>query len=470
LGILGKLSEFNAAVNDFMWGPVMLILLMGTGIYLTVRMKTFQLTKFGLWMRTTLGSLGKNAKPSRDKGAVSPFAALSTALASTIGVGNIAGVATAIVAGGPGAVFWMWVSALFGMMTKYAEIVLAIYFRRRNKQGEYVGGPMYYLEKGLRSKWLAVLFACFALAASFGIGNLSQSNSIAGALDATFGIPPWISGVAVALIAAAVMIGGLQRISKVTSFLVPFMGIFYLIGGLFILLSNASQLGPAFASIFRGAFDMKAVGGGVMGYAMFRALRFGVARGVFSNEAGLGSAPIVHSAADTDHPVKQGFWGMFEVFADTIVVCTITALVILLSGLVGTAGADGTALNGSVLSSAAFEAGFPGFGQYFVSISIFFFAVATILGWSYYGEKSLEYLCQNGRVEVWSGAYKMVYIAATVFGASMNLELVWNISDTFNAMMAIPNLIGVIGLSGLVIKQTKDYFSNLEKPRLIRTK
>lgn len=470
MGFLEGIEKVNSAVNNFMWGPIMLVLMVGTGIYLSARTGFFQVTRIGTWFRETLGSLGKKKSKTKDKGAVSPFAALSTALASTIGVGNIAGVATAIVSGGPGAIFWMWVSALFGMMTKYSEIVLAMHFRKRNKKGEWVGGPMYYIEKGLHCKWLAVLFAIFALIASFGIGNMSQSNTIAGALQSSFGLPPWVSGVGVALIVAAVILGGLNRISKVTSFIVPFMGFFYLLGGLIIIFTNWQHIGPALASIFEGAFSMKAVGGGVLGYAMFSAMRFGVARGVFSNEAGLGSAPIVHAAADNDHPAKQGMWGIFEVFADTILVCTITALVILVSGKLGTVGLDGKVLDGAALSSAAFESGFPGFGQYFVSISIFFFAVSTLLGWSYYGEKSLEYLCREGKSGKYSVIYKIVFLGAIVLGATMNLKLVWDISDTFNAMMALPNLIAVIGLSGIVFKITRDYRKNYRKPRLHSTK
>ena len=464
MDFLKGVEQVNSAINNFMWGPVMLILLVGTGVYFTFRTKAFQISKIGLWMKSTLGSLGKGGK-TKNKGTVSPFAALSTALAGTIGVGNIAGVATALVSGGAGAVFWMWVSALFGMMTKYAEIVLSIHYRKKNPDGEYVGGPMYYIEKGLHCKWLAVVFAVFALIASFGIGNMSQSNTIASSMQTTFGIPSWITGVGVALIVAAVILGGLKRISKVTSFIVPFMGLFYLLGGLIIIFGNLDKLGGAFSQIFAGAFSLEAVGGGVMGYMVFQAMRFGVARGVFSNEAGLGSAPIVHAAADTDHPAKQGMWGIFEVFADTIVVCTITALVILISGALGTTDAAGKLLDGAPLSSRAFEIGFPGFGQYFITIAIFFFAISTILGWSYYGEKSLEYLCQKGKSKAYSYIYKLLFVVVVVLATTMDLELVWNISDTFNAMMAVPNLIALLILSGVVVKLTKEFLVQRKQPR-----
>nr|WP_249299132.1 sodium:alanine symporter family protein [Feifania hominis] len=435
-------------VNAFVWGPFMLVLLVGTGIFFTVRCNFLQIKRFFFICKNTIGSLFGGSGRRSGKRGISPFQALTTALAGTIGTGNIVGVATAIIAGGPGALFWMWVSAFFGMATKYAEIVLAIKFRTVNERGEYVGGPMYYIEKGLHLKPLAVVFALFAALASFGIGNMTQVNSISANLRATFHIPPLVTGLVAALIVGLVILGGIRRIGSVTEKMVPFMAIPYLLGGVAILVVNRAALPDALSLVFREAFSFRAVGGGVAGYVIFNAMKYGVARGVFSNEAGLGSAPIVHAAADVDHPVKQGVWGVFEVFFDTILGCSVTAFAILTSGLLGSGIGD------AEISSAAFELAFPGFGSIFVTVAMVFFAFSTILGWSYYGERCVEYLFGGGATVV----YKIIYLAAIVVGATLNLSLVWKIADTLNGLMAIPNLIALLGLSGVVIKTTRDYF------------
>ena len=460
--IVKTVTELNAAVYAVVGGPVMVVLLTLVGIYFTFRLGFFQIAKIGHWLKSTIGSLLTKREQKTTKGAVSPFQALSAALAGTAGVGNIAGVATAIVLGGPGAVFWMWVSAFFGMMTKYSEVVLSLHFRKRNKHGDFVGGPMYYIERGLNMKWLAVIFAILTIIATFGIGNMSQVNSVAQAMHSTFGVPKIVSGVLLAVFAALVILGGIKRIVGVTEILVPFMCLIYILGGLVIIVIRADALPGAFASIFQGAFSLQSVGGGVLGYAFVAAMRFGIARGVFTNEAGLGSAPIVHAAADVDHPVKQGMWGIFEVFADTIVVCTISALVILQSGLVGTPDAAdpaGGPLTGAALSARAFDSVIPGFGEIFITLAVLLFAGATLLGWSYYGEKSLEYL-SRGSSTVPIYVYRVIFILVVVLGAVMQLDLVWALSDTFNTLMAIPNLFALICMSGLVVKLTKEYKIN----------
>ncbi|WP_449354262.1 alanine/glycine:cation symporter family protein [Zongyangia hominis] len=440
------LTALNDHINDFVWGPFMLILLLGTGIYLTVRTKFFQLSKFGRMLKCTLGSLFSGKKKA---GKISPFQAMSTALAGTIGVGNIVGIATAITMGGPGAVFWMWVSAFFGMMTKYAEVALAVRFRGTYENGQHYGGPMLYIEKGLHMKWLAYIFSVLCALASFGIGNMTQSNAISGALSSSFQIPPWISGIVVAVVIAAVILGGVKRITKVTSTLVPIMSIFYIVGALIVLIINHAQIPAAFALIFQGAFRPEAAAGGVIGFTVAQAMRFGFARGVFTNEAGLGSAPIAHAVADTDNPVEQGLWGMFEVFVDTIVVCTMTALVLLSSGLWNSGVPD------TAMAAAAFAQAFGTYGGYFIAIATTLFAISTLLGWSMYGEHSVKYLCKNRPLPVL--VYRSLFIFLIVVGATIKIELAWDISDTLNGLMAIPNLIGLVGLSGLVIKMTKDY-------------
>ncbi|MDD2220895.1 MAG: sodium:alanine symporter family protein [Clostridia bacterium] len=461
---LKTLEEVNSAANGIVWGPYMLLLLVGTGIYLTIRTGFFQLSKFGYVWKHTIGTLFKKQQcdPNESVANVTPFQAVSTALASTVGVGNIAGVATAIVSGGPGAVFWMWFSAFFGMCTKYAEILLAVKYRQVSAIGQHFGGPMYYLEKGLKhGKPLAVLFALFGGLAAFGIGNMTQAREISVAMDSLLGIPAFVTGLILAAITALVIIGGIKRISHVTEILVPFMAIFYLIGGLIIIIANIAKIPACFGLIFSSAFSMEAVGGGILGYMIMRAMRYGFARGVFSNEAGLGSAPIAHAASRTKEPVQQAMWGVFEVFIDTIIICSITAIIVIISGQAGVAvDAEGELLTGGALTALAFSQ-IGSWGAPFVRIAIFFFALSTILGWSYYGERCWGYLSNNNPVVIWG--FKLIFVVFIVFGSMGSLTMMWDIADTLNGMMAIPNLIGLIALSGVVIKTTKEYFANIDK-------
>lgn len=443
------LSLINQKINSFVWGPVMLILLVGTGIFLTIATKCFQISHIAVWVKSTFGSLTKKQKQTDN---ITPFQAVTTALASTVGTGNIAGVATAIVSGGPGAIFWMWLSAFFGMMTKYAEVVLAVKFREKDKNGIHYGGPMYYLEKGLRLKWLAVIFSVFGIFATFGIGNMAQVNSLSTVLYANFGVPLFVSGIVVAIFVSLVIIGGIKRIARVTEMIVPIMAIFYFVGSVIVLLINFNKIHSAFMTIFESAFSFKSLGGGVMGYAVMRAMRYGIARGVFSNEAGLGSAPMAHAASNINNPVKQGLWGIFEVFVDTIVICSLTALVVLTSGLYAN-----TNLEGAALTSAAFSSALSSFGGKFVAISVIFFAFSTIIGWSYYGENCMKYLFKNNVIP---RIYKVIFICVIIIGANMKLALAWDISDTFNGLMAMPNLIGILLLSGTVIELTKKYIKD----------
>lgn len=457
--MIETIESVNSVINGFVWGPVMLLLLVGTGILLTIRAGFPQLTKLGTIMKSTVGSLFGEDAHKKDEAGISPYQAVATALASTVGTGNITGVATAIVAGGPGAVFWMWVSALFGTMTKFAEVTLAVKFRQKNERGEWVGGPMYYMENGLNAKWLGVIFACFATLASFGIGNMTQSNSIATALNETVGISPVVTGVVVAIIVAFVILGGIKRIAEVTERLVPVMGVIYVLLGVITIALNLDKLPGAFAIIFQGAFAPQSVLGGVMGYTIMNAIRFGFARGVFSNEAGLGSAPIAHAAANTDNPVKQGMWGAFEVIFDTFIICTITSLVVVMSGMYTAEGLDGAAL-----SIAAFNQSVGMFGTVGVTIGTVLFALSTLLGWSYYGEKSIEYLFKT---KSWVGnvklGYRVVFIVMSFVGAVGGLQLIWAIADTLNGLMAIPNLIALVLLSGTVTKLVRDYFRELKE-------
>ena len=444
---MDKIASINNIINSFVWGPFMLALLVGTGIYISVRTNFLQVSKIALWSKLTLGALGKKKESGVN---VSPFQAVATALAATVGTGNIAGIATAIVAGGPGAVFWMWVSAFFGMMTKYAEVVLAVKFRETNKDGVHYGGPMYYISNGAKLPWLACLFAFFCTFASFGIGNMTQANSIASAVSSNFGVAPLVTGVVLAVLVALVIVGGIKRIASVTELLVPFMAILYITIALVVLIINFSRIPAAFGEIFSSAFSLRSVGGGIMGYVITRAMRFGFARGVFSNEAGLGSAPIVHAASSTKNPVEQGFWGIFEVFVDTIIICSLTALVVLTSGLY----VDGK-LDGAALTSAAFSGSLGRFGGIALTFALVCFAFSTLVGWSYYGERALGYLTGNNKTMGY--LYKAVFIACIVIGSTMELTLVWGISDTLNGLMAIPNLIGILILSGTVFALTKKY-------------
>ena len=464
--ITSTIENVNNAVNGFVWGLPMLILLVGTGILMTLLTKVFQITHFRHWIKNTVGGIFTDKHVTKhtekhDK-QISQFQSLCTALAATIGTGNIAGVAAAIVSGGPGAIFWMWIVAFFGMMTNYSENVLGIYYRRKNMHGEWSGGAMYYLRDGLGAKpgckqigaVLAVLFSIFCVIASFGIGNMSQINSIAANLDSAFHIPPLAAGTVLMILAALVIVGGLKRIASVTEKLVPFMAIAYVLGALVIVFANIGQAGAVFASIFKGAFGMKAVGGGIVGSGVSLAIQWGMKRGVFSNEAGLGSSVMVHSSSNVKEPVVQGMWGIFEVFADTIIVCTLTAFTILSSGLVNLE--TGEVISESVstaLVSEAFSSVFGKAGAGFIALAILLFAFSTVLGWSQYGSKGFEYLFGTKAVK----AYQIVFVLFIIVGATMNLSLAWDLSDTFNGMMAIPNLIGVLSLSGTVMAITRNY-------------
>jgi AGCS family alanine or glycine:cation symporter len=389
------------------------------------------------------------------EGDITNYQALTTALAATIGTGNIAGVATAIAAGGPGAVFWMWVTGLVGMATKYAEAVLAVKYREKDKRGEMAGGPMYYIEKGLGLKWLAVLFAFFGAIAAFGIGNMVQANSVADAIYTTFGVQHWITGLILVIFTGIVLLGGIKSIGKVTAYIVPIMAVFYILGGSVVIILNAAYVPAAFASIFSDAFTGNAVAGGALGTV----IRYGVARGVFSNEAGLGSAPIAAAAARTDHPVRQALVSMTQTFIDTLVVCSFTALSILSSGLVGTINPDtGAAYTGAALTTVAFNEAIPGIGGIIVAVGIVFFAYSTILGWSYYGEKCLEYLVGEKGVVF----YRVIFVSFIMVGALSGLQFIWDLADTMNGLMALPNLIGLLGLSGIVVKETKDYMEKIK--------
>lgn len=561
--IIQVITLVNDKVNAVVWGIPMLILIVSTGIYLTVRTGFFQVIRAKHVGSNTFFSIFRNKKvtKSSEHKSISQFQALSTALAGTIGTGNIAGVATALAAGGPGAVFWMWISAFFGMMTKFSENVLGIYYRKKNDKGEWVGGPMYYLTDGVKHKKyigklgkpLAILFACFCILASFGIGNMAQVNSIASSMKVSFNVPTLATGIVLAIITAFVIIGGIQRIGKVTEKLVPFMAIIYIIGTLIVFFTNFRQIPYVFGSIFSSAFSFDAALGGVAGSAVKMAVTMGFKRGVFSNEAGLGSSVLVNTASDVKEPVKQGMWGIFEVFADTIVVCTLTAFTLLSSTVhtedsvsvtdalqnisttpqyiqvVDSADYDGEIplidknssgiyenfesgeydlydvkavtgeefqvklakrfvseddsdyvytnimtvvattekidgkdvitgvkfekVDGVPLVTYAFSKQYGSYAGKILAVLILLFAYSTVLGWSFYGTRAVEYLLGNTATKV----YKVIFTLVIVAGATMSIDLVWELADTFNALMAIPNLIGVLALSGLVVKITKNY-------------
>ena len=450
MGFFDQIMQLNDALNSLVWGPPMLFLIVGTGVFITCLLKFIQVSKFKTWWKETIGAIFTK-KDKADEHNISPFQALTTAMAATVGTGNIAGVATAIFLGGPGAVFWMWVSGFFGMATKYAEVVLALKFRIQDEKGAYHGGPMYYIEKGLKMKWLAIIFAFFGAFAAFGIGNLTQANAVAGALQRSFNIPPIATGIILAILAGIVIIGGIKRIGQVTEKLVPFMAVFYVVGGIIILILNIAKIPSIFSYIFANAFSFESVGGGIMGYAIMRAVRFGIARGVFSNEAGLGSAPMAHAASTNQNPVTQGFYGIFEVFADTMIICTITALVILSAGLY-----SGN-VSGIVLVQNSFSQTFGALGGVFVAIAVLCFAGSTLLSWSYYGMQCLGYLTnKNKSVEM---GYKIVFTLMIIVGAIGGLTWVWDVADTLNGLMAIPNLIALVLLSKVVYEATKEHFA-----------
>lgn len=435
----------NSFINELVWGWPFLLLIVGTGMFLTVQTGFVSFIKFGYAMKQTFMKIF--VKDQVGEGEVTAFQAVSTALAATVGTGNIAGVGTAIAIGGPGAVFWMWLAALVGMATKYGEVVLSIHYREKTEDGRYIGGPMYYLEKGANMRWLAILFAAFGAIATFGIGNMVQSNSVADSLNTTFNINPVVTGIVLSILVALVIIGGIKKIGRVTEVIVPFMAVIYIVGGLLIIFLNIQLVPAAFGLIFRSAFTGTAATGGFVGSTLTMAIRFGIARGVFTNEAGLGSAPIAHAAATTDHPVRQGMWGIFEVFADTIVLCTITALVIVMTG------AWDTGIDGAALTTVAFDEGMP-FGGYIVTFGLVFFAFSTLLGWSYYGEKCIEFLFGPKSIL----PYRLVFIPLIVVGAIGGLRTIWDLADTLNGLMAMPNLIGLLLLSPVIAKLTREYF------------
>ncbi len=432
-------------LSSFIWGPIMLALLLGVGIYLTLGLKFMPWRKLGHGFKLLF-----SGQADKDQGDISPFQALMTALSATIGTGNIAGVATAIFLGGPGAIFWMWVTALFGMATKYGEAVLAVKYREVDSRGKRQGGPMYYIKNGLGKnwQWLGFLFALFGTIAAFGIGNMVQSNSVADALQSNFSIDPIITGIVLAILVGLVIIGGVKRIGEVAGKLVPIMAIAYIAGSLIVIFANFDQIGNAFSLIFSSAFSGTAATGGFAGAAVWAAIRFGVARGVFSNEAGLGSAPIAHAAAQTDDPVRQGMIGMLGTFIDTIIVCTMTALVILLTGA-WTSGETGASL-----STLAYGQGISG-GNYIVTIGLVIFAFTTLIGWSYYGERCAEFIFGTAIII----PYRIVWVVAVMTGALIKLNFVWLLADVMNGFMAIPNLIALALLSPVIFKVTKDYLN-----------
>lgn len=464
--MIETITKINNAVNGVVWGTFGIALLFIAGLLMTIVNKGFQFTHFAHWIKKTIGAIfrDKNVTEHTEKEnkAISQFQSLCTALAATIGTGNIVGVATAIILGGPGAIFWMWIMAIFGMMTNYSENVLGIYFRRKGQNDEWHGGAMYYLKDGLGGykgmktvgTVLAILFSLFCLIASFGIGNMSQVNSIAGNMEAAFNVPTWVSGIALVIIASIVILGGLKRVAAVTEKLVPFMAIIYIIGALVIFFTHITAVPVVFGAIFKGAFAAKSAGGGIVGYGLQKAITWGFKRGAFSNEAGLGSSVMVHSSSNVKEPVRQGMWGIFEVFADTIIVCTLTAFAILSTGVVDLqTGHMISQSTGAGLVGEAFSTVFGGLGPKFIAIAILLFAFSTVLGWSHYGVTAWQYLFGEKTQVI----YKVLFVVMIFFGSTMSLSLAWDLSDTFNGLMMIPNLIGVIALSPLVAKITKNY-------------
>ena len=469
--------EIVAWLNGIAWGPWMLILLVGTGVYLSAKVGFIQFTKFGHAMKNTVGKIFQ--KQEADAGEVTPFQAMTTALAGTVGTGNIAGVTGAIAIGGPGAVFWMWLSALFGMVTKYAEVVLAVHYRERNAKGDYVGGPMYYIKNGLgeKWKWLAMTFSVFGALAAFGIGNMTQVNTIANAINNaidSFGgntaaasvnlfgqivpISSIVVGVIVAVIVALTLFGGIKRIGSVTERLIPFMAIIYIVCALCVVICNFGSLGKVFAMIFKGAFSAEAALGGAAGITIMTTIQKGVGRGVFSNEAGLGSAPIAHAATSEKDTVKQGLYGIFEVFMDTIVICTLTALTLLCGVESGVSITWGESA-GAELISAAFATIFGShLASLIIAVGIGLFALSTILSWSLYGSRCFEFLAGIKALII----YQIIFVVTIVIGATLKLSLVWDIGDTLNGFMAIPNLVALLGLSGVVVKLTKAHFEKVK--------
>ena len=462
--MLAMIESINSAVNNFIWGVPAMICIIGVGLYLSIRTNFLQIRKFPYAMKITLGRMLKKREAS--DGALTPFQAVCTALAATVGTGNVAGVAGAIAIGGPGAVFWMWISALLGMCTKFSEVTLAVHFRERNKDGDYVGGPMYYIKNGLKKHWhwLAYLFSAFGVLTVFGTGNATQVNTITTAIDSALYNYNLISedgaatlnliiGIVLAGLIALVLLGGIKRIGQVTEKLVPFMAIMYILLALGVIVVHVGAVPAVFSAIIRGAFDPAAVTGGAVG-SFFMSMKKGVSRGIFSNEAGLGTGSIAHACADTRKPVKQGFFGIFEVFVDTIVICTLTALVILCSGVPVGYGAAA----GAELTISGFTSVYGGWVSIFTAVSMCCFAFSTIIGWGLYGTRCIEFLFGSKA----NKPFMLVYSLVAIVGATMNLGLMWSIAETFNGLMVIPNLIAVFLLSGVVVKMVKDYFAGKE--------
>ena len=459
--MLQIIETINTAVNNFIWGVPAMVCIFGVGLYLSIRTGFLQIRKFPYAIRTTLGRIFR--KRSASDGAITPFQAVCTALAATVGTGNIAGVAGAIAIGGPGAIFWMWVSALFGMCTKFAEVTLAVHFREINANGELVGGPMYYIKNGLGKKWnwLAYLFAAFGVLTVFGTGNATQVNTITTAINSALlnyniisesavSTSNLIIGIVIAILIAMILLGGIKRIGQVTEKLVPFMALLYILLGLGVILLNIQNVPSVFVSIFKGAFQPSAVTGGIIG-SMFLSIKKGVSRGIFSNEAGLGTGSIEHACADTKKPVKQGMFGIFEVFTDTIVICTLTALVILCSGVPITYGEAA----GAELTILGFTSTYGNWVSIFTAVAMCCFAFSTALGWGLYGARCIEFLFSEKVIK----PFMVVYALVAILGATANLGLMWNIAETFNGLMAIPNLIALFLLSGTVVRLTKEYFA-----------
>lgn len=452
-------SNILSKIDDFVWGPVMLVLLVGTGVFLTIRLKFLTWRNLGYALKSVLSREARTKK--RGSGDISPFSALMTALAATIGTGNIVGVATAMVLGGPGALVWMWISACFGLTSKFAECMLAIKYRMVNENGEMSGGPMYTMKHAFKNKkfgnFMGFLFALFTVLASFGIGNLTQANSISAALHQTFSVPAWVTGAVITVLALIIIVGGIKNISNVSQVVVPGMAVFYVVGGIIVILGNIRNVPSGLATIFSMAFNMQSVAGGVGGtimVSMMQSLRWGVARGVFSNEAGLGSAAITAAAATTDNPVRQGYINMTGTFFDTIVVCTITGLVIASSGVLGTLDAAGEVVTGSALTILAFSTVLGRAGGILVSIGIALFAFSTIIGWEYHGEKAFEYLVKKPKYCI---IYRIIFSLVSYIGATTTLQIVWNFSDVMNGLMAIPNLISLLALSGVIAKDVEEF-------------
>lgn len=466
--MLEVVKSVNGVVNGFIWGIPAMICIIGIGLYLSIGTGFIQIRRFVYAIKHTLGKVFD--KKGAESGVMTPFQAVCTALAGTVGTGNIAGVAGAIAIGGPGAVFWMWISALLGMCTKFSEVVLAVHFRERNDKGDWVGGPMYFIKNGLPKKWhfLAVLFSVFGMVAVFGTGNATQVNTIVTAIDSVFtsynlaeadglGTINLALGIFIAVCVALVLLGGIRRIGSFTEKLVPFMAVFYIILAVGVVIMNIGRVPGVFASIFGGAFDPRAFTGGVVG-SMFTSMRRGVSRGIFSNEAGLGTGSIAHASADTGHPVQQGLFGIFEVFTDTIVICTLTSLVILCSGIDivfgQAAGAD--------LTIAGFIASYGRWVSIFTAVALICFAFSTTIGWGLYGSRCVEFLFGTRVIR----PFMVVYALVSIIGATLDLGLLWDISDTFNGLMVIPNLIAVFLLSGTVFRLTRDYFNDVDAGRL----